>query len=99
MSSRRWPAISATSTTSAPDRIRFVTQVWRSVCADSTSPASAASPRTTRSTARGLIRPPVRDNHNAGIGSTAPAAASWAVRATVHSSVAARQALLSGTSR
>src|SRR5664279_3302842 len=77
VSSRACPAISATSTTSAPERTRLVTQVWRSTWADTARPASSAKPRITRSIARGLIRFPVRDSHNAVRGSSLRRPASW----------------------
>src|SRR5664280_1676576 len=70
VSSRACPAISATSTTSAPERTRLVTQVWRSTWADDAGLAASAKPRITRSIARGLIRFPVRDSHNAVRGSS-----------------------------
>lgn len=53
------------STTSLPARTSLVMHVWRSTCADSSSPARPATSRTTRSTARAVSRRPARPTNNA----------------------------------
>jgi hypothetical protein len=94
--SRRWPASSATNTKSLPPRTRFVTHVCLSTCADSPKPARAATPRTARSTDRGVRRSPCGPTNSA---CRPPAPSISPLRLAIHTSSAARHGRFNGTSR